>query len=204
MNFIPRSQDKVLVIGNGPTVVDKLNLDLISKYDIIVRINRGFFEGVERYKDVIGTRTDLLYIHDGFCTGEWFGKRSVDDVKQVFVVIPNFKYGMMRQLKHSYPDFEIVPRTIEETVTGEYNFEGRWPTTGLECLLHLKEMYSDVTIVGFDNNTSEGKKYTNYHFYKHTDKRTMEDMQKSRPDHKFKLERVIIDSMINAGALKVI
>ena len=48
MNFIPRSQDKVLVIGNGPTVVDKLNLDKISEYDIIVRINRGFFEGIDK------------------------------------------------------------------------------------------------------------------------------------------------------------
>tara|TARA_A100001391_G_scaffold204803_2_gene201823 strand:+ start:102 stop:716 length:615 start_codon:yes stop_codon:yes gene_type:complete len=204
MNFIPRSQDKVLVIGNGPTVVDKLNLDKISEYDIIVRINRGFFEGIDKYQSVIGTKTDLLYIHDGFCTGEWFNKRSAEMVTQVFVVIPNFKSSMSDGIKFNYPQFEIVPKGIEESITKEYNFEGRWPTTGLECLLHLSELYNDITIVGFDNNTTEGSKYTNYHFYKHTDKRTMDDMKKSRPDHKFKLERVILDSMIQKKVFKVL
>ena len=200
---MPASQDKVLVIGNGPTVVDKLSCDIIDEYDVIVRINRGYFEGIEKYSDIVGTKTDMLYIHDGFCNDEWFKKRSVDDVK-VYVVIPNFKYNQHVSISSQYPFFKFVPRSVEGHLKKNWNFESKWPTTGLECLVHLTGFYKDITIVGFDNNTPEGQKYTNYHFYKHTDKRTMDDMKKPRPDHVFELERVIVDKMIREGSLKVL
>ena len=196
-----KSDDSVLVIGNGPSVVDFLTTDIVSEYDIVVRINRGYFEGIDKYQDVIGTRTDMLYIHDGFCNTQWFDKRSVENV-EVWVVIPNFKYDMKTAIQHTYPNFKFVPPSIQTVVTTKYNFEGRWPTTGLECLLHLCEKFSNVTTVGFDNNTELGKKYDNYHFYQHTDKRTMEDMSKNRPDHMFLLERVIINSLLNENKLK--
>jgi len=206
MSFTHPSDKSVLVIGNGPTVVDKLSLDIISGYDIVTRINRGYFEGIEKYKNVIGTKTDYLYIHDGFCTNEWFNTRSIDTtVTTVFLVVPNFKYNFGEGLQNNNKWINLVPKHIEDKIKQEYSFGSRWPTTGLECLLHLISHYKDVTIVGFDNNTKEGFKYENYHFYKHTDKRTMKDMQnKNRPDHNFLLERTVIDDLITKGTLKVL
>ena len=107
-----RSDDSVLVIGNGPSVVDCLTTDIVSEYDIVVRINRGYFEGIDKYQDVIGTRTDMLYIHDGFCNTQWFNKRSVENV-EVWVVIPNFKYDMKTSIQHTYPNFKFVPPSIQ-------------------------------------------------------------------------------------------
>ena len=206
MSFTHRSDNSVLVIGNGPTVLDKLSLEIISKYDVIVRINRGYFEGIEKHKEVIGTQTDYLYIHDGFCTNEWFTTRSVDFASTtLFLVVPNFKYSHGEALQMNNKWIHLIPRQVEDDIKERYNFDSRWPTTGLECLLHLSTYFEDITIVGFDNNTKEGFKHTNYHFYKHTDNRTMKDMQnKNRPDHKFLLERQIVDDMIAKEIIKVL
>ena len=206
MSFTHQLDKSVLVIGNGPTVVDKLSLAIIDNYDIITRINRGYFEGIERYKDIIGTKTDYLYIHDGFCTNEWFNTRSINPtVTTVFLVVPNFKYDFGKGLQVNNNWINLVPEHIEDEIKQQYSFGSRWPTTGLECLLHLTAYHSDVTIVGFDNNTKDGFRHSNYHFYKHTDKRTMKDMQnKNRPDHNFLLERNIVDDLIANKTLKVL
>ena len=43
---------KVLIIGNGSSVKEhKLGNEIDSDFDIVVRFNRGYFEGIKEYED---------------------------------------------------------------------------------------------------------------------------------------------------------
>ena len=52
---------KIIIIGNGPSVLDKENGKLIDNFDKVVRFNT--FKNDSEYSKFVGTRTDLWFIN---------------------------------------------------------------------------------------------------------------------------------------------
>ena len=85
---------KTLVIGNGSSTKDfELGKKIDSDFDVVVRFNRGYFEGINNYEKYIGSKTNILIVHDGFATKEWLTDKVLDSVDYVLVSIPLFKFS---------------------------------------------------------------------------------------------------------------
>ena len=88
------SDTKVLVIGNGSSTKDYKFGNKIDDYDIVVRFNRGYFQGIKGYEEYVGKNTDILVVHDGFAKPEYLTQDVFNSVSNVLVAIPNFKFSM--------------------------------------------------------------------------------------------------------------
>ena len=49
---------KILLVGNGSSMLDNKRKDLIDSYDTVVRFNSYKIEGYEEY---VGTKTDIWF-----------------------------------------------------------------------------------------------------------------------------------------------
>ena len=62
---------KTLIMGNGSSVREHKLGNKIDSYDVVIRFNRGYFEGIKGYEEYVGSKTDILIIHDGFAKPEY-------------------------------------------------------------------------------------------------------------------------------------
>jgi hypothetical protein len=69
---------KAVIIGNGSSVKDyKAGSIIDSEFDIVIRFNRGFLEGVDKYREFVGSKTTTVVVHSGFIyPDDDNGKRS--------------------------------------------------------------------------------------------------------------------------------
>ena len=52
---------KILVIGNGSSIREHtFGKKIDSDFDVVVRFNRGYFEGIKGYEDSVGSKTNAL------------------------------------------------------------------------------------------------------------------------------------------------
>ena len=195
---------KILIIGNGNSTKDyELGQKIDSEFDIIVRFNRGYFEGIINYEKYIGSKTDILIIHDGFAKPEYITDEVLNSVSNIFVVIPQFKFDNEYYRIKSYgwnETVQIIPKEYEIKLNELANFGNKWPTTGLIGLYFISNNFDDVSIYGFDGGD---EKYEYYHYYTHSDDRTTKYMNRpTRFDHDFSIERKCMDIIKKTYSLK--
>lgn len=195
---------KVIVIGNGSSTKDfKFGEKIDSEFDVVVRFNRGYFEGVNNYEEYIGTRTDILIIHDGFAKPDYLTNEVLSSVDTILVVVPAFKMSNEIKRIESYgwgEKVQIIPIEYELKLNSMVDFGDKWPTTGLVGLYIIASSYDDVTMFGFDGGNV---KYKYYHYFSETDKRTSKHMNRSnRIDHDFSAEVECINTIRDKFKLK--
>lgn len=161
---------RVVILGSAPSV--KLNKGKnIDKYDVIVRINNY---DLEKYKDFIGTRTDVHYAFYGnsirkkkeellkegvyLCMCKCPNAKVLDHDKMVDFDPQNFggDFRYIYKIREKFwfcktyvPRKEILMEQMER-------LSGHMPTTGFAAVLtildfHPKELY----VTGFDGFTSK-------------------------------------------------
>ena len=87
---------KLLIIGNGSSTKDfELGQKIDSEFDIIVRFNRGYFEGIENYEKYIGSKTNILIIHDGFAKPEYITNDVLNSIDCIMVVNDMNRYHFL-------------------------------------------------------------------------------------------------------------
>jgi len=155
---------KMVVIGNGPSVLNKKRGKLIDDYDIVVRLNWPKMKGCEEY---VGTKTDV-YAMSGhnFRTQARYEKRKkelFDKEVWIFNTHRTFAGGQ---------SVEMIEKSANEILlnyyfgTVEYALKvheavGADPTTGIQTIAYVLDIlteykdklyneYFPISIVGFD------------------------------------------------------
>ena len=197
------NKPKVLVIGNGSSVREHKLGKEIDKFDIVVRFNRGYFEGIKGYEEYVGKKTDVLIVHDGFVKPEYLTQNVLNSVHNILVVIPNFKLQQELQRINSYgwgDKVQVIYNKYEEELNEMSDFGNTWPTSGLEGLYTMCKNYDDITIHGFDG---WDKAYKYYHYFDEHETRTTENAWKEgRTDHKLDAEIDCIKQLIKKYKIK--
>ena len=89
---------KAIFIGNGSSVKDYEAGSIIDEFDIVVRFNRGFLEGIDKYKKFVGSKTNVVVVHEGFIfpyddidinkpIKEWNWKEKMKDTDKIQIAI---------------------------------------------------------------------------------------------------------------------
>jgi hypothetical protein len=159
---------KILVIGNGPSVLNHKVGDLIDTYDDVVRFNN--YE-LKTYEEFVGTKTTIL------------ARRACDDVKLhpselfnkvlCFITYCKWTDGMTkvaRDVKSFYGEkCEIVSwlkcREIGEQI-GLQQPHKEWASIGVLTIALLVERFGadNITIHGFDGLNSLGEREVFHYF----------------------------------------
>lgn len=154
---------KVIIVGNGSSLLDKNNGELIDSFDIVVRFNSYT---IEKFEKQVGTKTNYWFNtvnfsnkltnfrtnakYDRIYWHSWHWSKETDDGYKAFV--SHFK------------DKEII-KTSKDTITEIQNYvkDNTYYSysTGIIAIWMLLKEYNDITITGFDWWTPNKKHHYN-------------------------------------------
>ena len=187
----------IVVIGNGPSVLERRVGSLIDQFLTVVRINNYVIAG---YEDHVGSKEDV-WTRSG--TDAVFD-RIDEHIPTVlwFVPLPGWEESrqrigpIMRRVDAAGENHVLVERRQIEDLTDRY-FGGRTdvrPTTGLYTIFYFLEKHQQVHIHGFDFFETHK---TQMHYFD-------ESVKKRMNGHDPDFERQIVQEHIRSGRLVTI
>ena len=158
---------KILIVGNGPSALNKERINLDNKYDIIIRINKKKNEN--KYKKCIGSKTDI-YIYNPITYLQKLDKNNINKKKIIiykgildilifpFVFFSNRILGFYNsKYKNIYTYYLNFFECISIT-----NNSYTYPTTGLSLLYLLNKYNINYDLMGFDSLMKKNIDYKHY------------------------------------------
>lgn len=181
---------KVIVIGNGASLLKSKLGKLIDEFDIIIRLNDFKTEGFEEH---VGSKTDILFT----CTLKDLNTPEL---------IGKFPEVIVALLMNPHDGVEITEEVlaspnISESINWPQAFELRdqiglkdpqYPSTGLLCIDNMVKRFKSITIAGFDNF-----KQGNKHYFE-------AKARKKSPAHNGDAEAAYIQTLVDAGKVTVL
>ena len=169
---------KILIIANGPSVLNQNFGDEIDKFEEVARINNYKTKDFQKFT---GSKTTIW-----FNGGNQNLKKNIFPPKKVIVFIPyeillrkekKIKSQLPKRLNMISNDFEIVKKEKMKSYEDFSNIKR--PTTGFNSILWAIDNYKNVIIHGFDffqdgkehyYDSSFIKKISNFKFIKKAEK----------------------------------
>ena len=183
----------IIIIGNGPSVLDRELGDEIDQFDIVVRLNKYCTDGYEKN---IGTKTSI------------WGRSDAPDIKdkdyslfkKTIIFIPSQNYERKKRLDRvahilSRKDAELCPKDIADQTRLQMGCrKGEWPSTGALAINYfIINSYDNIFIHGFDGFLNHNKLR---HYY--------DDRMSSYKGHNRIKEKKFIMSKINNGEVNIL
>lgn len=142
--------NKIIVVGNGSSLIQKENGILIDAYDDVVRFNYFVTDGYEKH---VGTKTTLWFAGIGYEPANWRNQLSY---KKINV----FSWQRIAEKCAAYQEYKkhithcIVEKVNQKFVTDIQDYTGNkeyyYYSSGAICLSMLLNVYDKITITGFD------------------------------------------------------
>ena len=198
---------KILIIGNGPSAVEKEYGDIIDsdKWDVVMRFNRwnksDTGEIHDDYSKYIGTRCDYWMIND---LRLQVGIDRKDDYKSVLIYCPTFKYdsNSFNRIENQYDNIKFMPVEYEDYINKNIvYFKPKWPSTGVIGIYFATLHFDDVYLHGFD---TYDKKYDNLHYFEDEIAFPNKYKNETKDDHEPKLEKEFIKIMMKQYNVKLL
>lgn len=123
---------RVIIVGNGTSVLDHKNGNLIDGFDVVVRMNSFRTKGFEDYT---GTKTNIWFTVNNAHKRDCFEEKYVHSWQ-----FDPQKCKIYQSLK---PAIKISREQVEATGL-------EYPSTGLIAIFLFIKKYGSVTITGFD------------------------------------------------------
>jgi hypothetical protein len=187
--------DKILIIGNGPCVLDRKRGRDIDNFDgKILRFNNYRLQGYEKY---LGTRTDIwalgVLTYDLEITGHQYDSVLLyladdDGGRGLGILKENMPGIKIDQIPLNY----IIQCKIDANIS-----ENKKPTTGLVTMywfLHVDP--KNIYMHGFDF-CDRGTEYWK-------DEKEQKDMRAVESCHDMASEKIYVKNLINKGIIKIL
>jgi len=147
----------VVIVGNGPSILDEKKGNIIDSYDIVIRINDYVIEG---YEEHTGKKTDI-WAMDTKCFGWRFKfKERWQTVPEIWIVPAVTYFGsyesILQEAKKMHNNVHIATRG--DAIKTRIKLRA-FPSTGVSVIeFAFKKLSPPFSIVGFDAcKTRNGK-----------------------------------------------
>ena len=206
INILGNKYSKVLVVGNGPSLLNREMGEKINEYDIVIRLNDYKIKGYEKY---VGNKTDIWFTGMGW----QLEKRKINNIKSTLICSGKWykRQDILRQIQK-----KIIPKVNEDKVNTQNIYYINNPSmfsirvnginktfsTGLMALLiGINYFYHPITIVGFDGIIEKSKEHRSGlampHYY---DRKT----EVAKNVHDFSNERDILIQLKQYNKIKLL
>jgi hypothetical protein len=150
--------ERVLVVGNGSSLLDNEYGHIIDSYDIVIRINHCLTEGLEKY---VGKKTDIwATTHTKYHknTDETiFYPSDKHNVKAIWKRTPHVK---IKKFENAHL-FTMFKRKDKHNVMQDFKWKELGikyePCTGLLTICTALKFFKNVDVIGFDFYTDSDK-----------------------------------------------
>jgi hypothetical protein len=185
----------IIIVGNGPTLLDKDNGRKIDNFDIVVRFNAYSIEGFEIQ---VGTKTDFW-----FNTVNFQNKQKESRLNKHYKRVIWHSWQWDDQMDKAYQEFVEffsdkdvnLSKIVKETTTQmcEYVDDMTYVnySTGAIAIWMLVKEFGHVTITGFD-------------WWESLDKHHYNDNARRGTLHKPEKEMVLIGKLIFENKLSIL
>lgn len=158
---------KILIVGNGPSALNKERINLDKKYDIIIRINKKKYK--KKYEKYIGSKTDI-YIYSPFRYLSKLNKNNINNKEIIifkgiidilifpFVILYNIILGFYNSKYKNIYTYYLNFFECRKITNNFYTY----PTTGISLLYLLNKYNIKYDIIGFDSLMNKNIKYNHY------------------------------------------
>lgn len=194
---------KVLLIGNGPSVLEQNMGERIDsdEFDLVCRINRGHKQDNGElnvgFEKQAGNRCDVWFCSDLRLK---LAKERTNEYNQIFVYFPSFKFNknIQEDINKNFSNILVLDPFYEQNINKLFNFSPRWPSTGIIAIQYLQSTEEDIYVYGFD---AYDTKYDNSHFFEN---RPNKYKNTNRNDHSPNLEKEYINYMVQNKKIKIL
>ena len=147
---------KIVIVGNGPSVLDETKGSLIDSYDVVIRINDYQTKGFEEH---VGTKTDVWALETKTLS-RWEEFKDRFDIPELWLLISNcFSESIepvMKLAKSLREDMFISPIAKAHELRNKI---AAHPSTGAYTIYTAMHQFHDpIHIIGFDHWQYEPKK----------------------------------------------
>lgn len=205
--------DKVIVIGNGSSVLNEKKGEIIDKFKDVVRFNNYIVRG---YEDYIGSKTTIWARNNSNRTKE----RKNEDFEQIIITNPPRDFSSVKnyqsamELYNKLPNAVMIDENLKSCLQIDLKLKGSckcsnrnknirlgdvwgWVSAGLMVIAHFVENYKNpIYIYGFDN--FEKKDGHPRHYYNN------EEPLPTSVMHKGDREKQWIQRRIDSGKIRVL
>jgi hypothetical protein len=180
------NDNEIIIVGNAPYDKNKKNGKLINSFKNVVRFNN--FNTDKEHRDYVGSKIDYWCIscfvyHSN---KKLFEEKKKNNIENILVIKPEVFLNRYPYKKKDKTKLLIQNRDI--FVPKKYNFNKKWPSTGLFAVLYFLQTYSKVHITGF-NHFDE--KQGSIHYYENL----------KQLGHKGDLEKTIFNDLKSNGKI---
>lgn len=147
---------RALIIGNGPSVLESENQNIIdsSQWDVVVRFNRWLIDNDGNkhgdFAKYIGSKCDIWVLNDLHLNKAFTYYNEYDFF---LIVCPKFKFNSANflEIESKYPKIKFIPVEYEDYINANViDFNPKWPSSGLMAMFFLANHYQEIFIHGFD------------------------------------------------------
>ena len=133
---------KIIIIGNSSKILNSNHGKLIDKYDIVVRINKGYLHRQNIYSDKIGSKTNILAI--GVQSAN-FAANIIQSNTVNYILSP-----IIWSERLEYPNVYDVQSNIYNELKNKLG--GFKPSTGISTynFLNINMNFERLDLIGFD------------------------------------------------------
>lgn len=148
--------DSIVLVGNGPSVLDHTMGRLIDTYPYVARYNNFV---IDKFIDNVGTKTTHWFTTDVFLPIQ--EKYDIENI--YYVTLPRLDYG---EKFHSFRSYcleknKLKVKPFSESafwyIRKEYKYENS--STGLASIVWAAQTFKNVFIYGFDCFQAEKHHY---------------------------------------------
>lgn len=141
LKSVPK-EGNIVIIGNGPSVLEQEAGELIDTFTHVVRINDFKIQGYEKY---LGNKTTIWSRSNSPRTKE----RNWNDFKYVVLFSAPWNYRNTGKILSNKVNGFLYPKQKSQELKKEVNTKG-WPSTGLMTMHYFLNIYDCIYIYGFD------------------------------------------------------
>ncbi len=185
-----RLKTPIMLVGNGPSVLDSSLGTQIDAFDHIVRFNNYQTKGYEKH---VGKRTTIW--------SRWYAlphAKPMNTFEEIWINMPlqerspdKVEAGLAYTAEHR-SRARIIPGQgsalrLQEKVYGTCT-GSKWPSSGLLAIAHALDVAPVVYLVGFDSWNREP-----FHYF--------EEHERSNTHHIAEIERAHIEELRDTGRL---
>ena len=132
----------IIIVGNSSKILNNNHGRLIDKYDIVIRINKGYLHRQNIYSDKIGNKTNILSI--GIQSAN-FAAKVIQSNTVNYILSP-----IIYSEKLEYPNVYDVEKNVYNELKNKLG--GFKPSTGISTynFFNMNMNFERLDLIGFD------------------------------------------------------
>ena len=136
------SGKQIIIVGNSSSMLNSKYRNIIDKYDIVVRINRGYQSNQHLYDDYLGTKTNVLSIgvKSAVMANRIIKNNDVDYIVSPIIYSERLNYPNVYDIEHD------VYNSLKQSLGGAK------PSTGISTYNFFNRFmnFERLDLIGFD------------------------------------------------------